>query len=208
MDYNTLANGQALRAAIDELDAEGRNDQVEYEGLLDAGTGDFQVSAPTPPNLVLGALVEWSQQLQTAGRYSIQVTTAGWRNRCYASVDRNFIIRPGNKFGEGTMIGGMFAFLFAQRMEASDTCGWPSGGGCTVQAEGGMQQSMAQLAFVAPYTSVTEVAVEIPGTTLIGAEPTLTVSVPTSFAAGFGCQVRYITAASTSLAQVRAALRL
>lgn len=212
-DYNELANYAYFRSAAGLVDADGRNDQDEIPGFDPGTAGVFEIDAPTPPNLVLGFMLEWSLQRQISAPFSMQIETVGFKGRSWQSVDRNVALRVGgdsaNNNGWGSSAnGGILALLFGQRMSANDTCGWTSGGGCTAPASGGMQKAIVQPAWIAPYSEIATNPVFIPGTSLLDFTdaPVITVTVPQTLAAGFGVLARYITAGSPQMAVVRQAL--
>lgn len=202
-DYNLIANQQYLRAAGDIVGALGRNDQSEVVAARVGVTGEFVASAPTPPNYVAGFLIEWSSQLQTSAPFTMAIQTERFKGKSWQSVDRNVRLRIGGPDNVGSSGGGMIIVPFAQRISANDTCGWTSGGGSTTAAQGGMQKAILQPAWVPPGFASWDT---IPAVTVDPNDaPSVSITVPTNIADGFGVLIRYVTAGSPQLAMMREA---
>jgi hypothetical protein len=208
-DYNIVANLAYVRTASAVVDALGRNDQDEHQGAEDP-SGTFTINSPSVPNHVLGVVLEWSLQRDTSSAFTIEVQTQGYKGMNWQPVDRNFTLRIS---GGDSANGGMFAFLFAQRMSADYACGSTNVQAVTA-GRGGMQKAIVQPAYIpnamtAFVASLDETAeVKAPGLSAkdeydLGK---IRVIVPTNIATGFSVLGRYITAGSPQMADVRAAL--
>jgi hypothetical protein len=220
-DYNIIANNQYLRDGFALVNAVGRNDQDQIEGTTpDPTDGYFTIQAPAAPNLVSGFIIEWSEQLQITAPFTLELDTFNWKGQGYQPLDRKFALRIGGGDRIGSANGGMFGVLFAQRLSAQETCGWPySGGSTTTLASGGMFKAVHQPAVVPPVVQQPTyddadppvqdgtVRIFIPGLTIpqVLNSPYVRIKVPTSLAGGFSCSARYITAASPQMADVRLA---
>jgi len=222
-DYNALSNYQYFRAGMDLVNALGRNDQAEQIAWTADGI-DFIVSGPSAPNLVLGVIIEWSLQLQVSSAFTMRIATTNFRSMSFQSLDRVIDLRLGPGTTPDSMAfanGGMFAFLFGQRMSTNDTCGCTGGSGCVTAGSGGMMKAVVQPAWIAPANppdyidpAVTTnlspyiAGLTVPfGTNQSNGGPRITITVPGTIGAGFGYVARYLTAASPGLAGVQQSLR-
>jgi hypothetical protein len=208
-DYNALANYQYVRDGAAVVGALGRNDQDGQIGT--AAGGVFTIPSSSSPNFVLGYMIEWSLQLQTSTAFTLKLRTLGFKGRSWQPLDRRFDLRiGGGRLGDSA--GGIFAFLFAQRLDAQYACGYEGGASNMAQTGyGGMMKAIVQPAAIVPYVTNEENSpIFIPGVSLetntIG--PKIEVEVPAALAAGFGVVGRPITAASPHLALLRAALNM
>jgi hypothetical protein len=222
-DYNVLANYQYFRAGMDLVNAMGRNDQAEQIAWTADGL-TFSVSGPAAPNLVLGVIIEWSLQLQVSSAFTMRIATTGFQAMSFQDLNRVIDLRLGPGTTPDSMAfanGGMFAFLFGQRMSTNDTCGCTGGSGCVTNGSGGMMKAVVQPAWIAPAnppdyidpevtTSLTPYIAGLTapfGTNQSNGGPRIDITVPGTIGAGFGYVARYLTAASPAMAGVQQALR-
>jgi hypothetical protein len=226
-DYNAIANYGYVRSALQAMDQLGRNDQDPQAGDDSATPGTYLIPVPLGPNFIIGFAIEWSLQLQAAATFSLEVVTSGWKNASLAPVDRSFSLRMANGGGgdnRSLISGGIFAFPFAQRLDATTSAGWVDSAAYApnpraTQAKGGMNVAIAQCAKLLPYSTegyVTSDAATltvqnfVPGASYetLNDIPQLTVIVPAALSDYFSVTARPLTVAAPYTAMYRRALLL
>jgi hypothetical protein len=211
-DYTTLLNFKYAWEAADVVGALGRDDQDAIQGVN--GSGVFSITGSSTPNFVLGYVIEWSQQLQTSSAQTITVETSHFRGASIQPLDRKFTVRVGGG-NLASQNSGVFAFLFASRIEADEGCGYAVSDNVPAAklGYGGMNRAIIQPAKILPYVTVDNgsgvyLPVHVPGSSLASSGDVARMTVTPQSATGFEVRARPITAGSPWLAAIREACGL
>lgn len=190
-DYPTIANLRQLLSAWKLVATLGRNDNTSY-ALTPNGSGVFSLTAISDPNIILGFQIEWGLSVLNYAPFNLTVATQFFRGASYQPVDRTYTLRMDPQSGIGT--SGIFTFPFAQRVAASDTCGYTA----ATRAHGTMMQAIVQPAWVG---NKTDAISDLPPVAVsTGGFPTLTITVPSAFNSTLSITCHLLTAASPYLA--------